>query len=243
MSLLLHLMAPRSWLGWIIRLPTTLFLIAVGVILIEEFALNGMDDTVVIYARDVMIVALPFVALFLALLQHTARLTDRLTWLASTDQLTGLMNRRAFFHEVKRQMADSDCENTLIALDIDHFKNINDTHGHAAGDACLVRIAELLNSSIRTCDAVARTGGEEFVVFLSRTNVVQAESIAQRLVNGLKLELSPSVHQDVTLSAGLAADKNIDLNDLLKRADDALYIAKNTGRCRYVVGNSVSEAH
>lgn len=235
MSGLLKLMAPRDWFGWIVRLPVTLFVIAGGVILIEEFALNGMDDAAANYARDVMIVAFPFVALFPALLQHTANLQDSLAQLASTDPLTGLMNRRTFFAEVKRHLSRSGDGHTLIMLDFDHFKTINDTHGHPTGDACLVEVSKLLCANVRSEDAVARIGGEEFAIFLPRTSPEQARSIGERLVRGVDFELSSGRQETITLSAGIAECCGSDMTDMLKRADDALYEAKQAGRRRYAV--------
>ena len=124
----------------------------------------------------------------------------------------------------------------MLALDLDHFKRVNDVYGHGAGDAVLAQTGERLRNSIRSSDTVARTGGEEFIVLVPASDAEMAASLAERLratVAGQPFEL-PEGPLAVTVSVGLAASRHEDeeLGAVLKRADAALYQAKATGRNR-----------
>jgi diguanylate cyclase (GGDEF)-like protein len=163
----------------------------------------------------------------------------KLRQLADTDFLTGLMNRRAFLavaddtfnfcRRYKRGMA-------TLMIDIDHFKKINDTHGHAAGDDAIKRIAETIGQNIRTTDKAARFGGEEFVVLLREIDQATAMMLAERI--RCSIEASVIQHGDTTIPAtvsiGLAlfAENDRDVQDMIERADQGLYVAKKTGRNR-----------
>jgi diguanylate cyclase (GGDEF)-like protein len=163
----------------------------------------------------------------------------RLRQLAETDFMTGLMNRRsfltvaddavAFCRRYKRQMA-------TLMIDIDHFKKINDTHGHAAGDDAIKSIADIINQSIRTTDKAARFGGEEFVVLLREIDQETAVLLADRIRTSI--ESATVRHGDVvipiTVSVGLAMfdESDRDVQDVIERADQGLYVAKKTGRNR-----------
>lgn len=170
--------------------------------------------------------------------QEVARRTLQLEQLMMTDPLTGIGNRRLLM----RRLADETTRGTryrrslsIVFLDLDHFKHINDAYGHAVGDAVLVGAAEMLKACLRECDVLGRFGGEEFVVLLPETSLVDALSIAERMrrnVAGMKLE---RVAEGVTISAGVAEwmpDESGE--DLLRRSDGALYRAKEGGRncCR-----------
>jgi diguanylate cyclase (GGDEF)-like protein len=164
---------------------------------------------------------------------------SKLRQIADTDHLTGLMNRRAFLvaaedamdfcHRYKRSMA-------TLMIDIDHFKKINDTHGHAAGDGAIKRVAEIIGDCIRTTDKAARFGGEEFVVLLREVDLATAQSLAERIRSTLESSTIGygSLDISVKVSIGIAiidpADR--DVQDMIERADQGLYLAKNTGRNR-----------
>lgn len=160
--------------------------------------------------------------------------------LASTDTLTGLLNRRAFVERLERmraQGADRLFPMSLLLLDVDHFKKVNDTLGHDAGDAVLQGIAGVLSQMARKSDLVARWGGEEFVVALTKTAEAGARVAAERVRRALaeaKYELPSGAQHRATASIGLvsAARANWDLEDLLARADKAMYAAKHRGRNR-----------
>ena len=155
------------------------------------------------------------------------------------DHLTGIANRRAFF-----EAAETELERwqrwprklSLVMFDADHFKRVNDTHGHPAGDAVLRHLAVLLSATFRQVDVVARVGGEEFAVLLPSTDAEGAAAVAERLrlaVESQAVEVD-GVPIRCTISAGVAtmhADV-ADLDALMKRADQALYAAKAAGRNR-----------
>lgn len=158
--------------------------------------------------------------------------------LSVTDPLTGIYNRKRFDEELgveiarARRYADP---LTLIMFDIDHFKAVNDSHGHAAGDLVLKEIAALVKSMIRSADVFSRWGGEEFLVLLPQTDLDGAYKMADKLRNSI-CAVSFSGVGRVTGSFGVTAFTDIDDRDsFLKRVDDALYEAKDAGRNRVVV--------
>lgn len=172
-----------------------------------------------------------------------------LTTLATTDALTGLDNRRSFLEKLEREVVRvkryPETLSSVLMLDIDFFKRVNDTYGHAAGDAVLKHVAHILQEGLRETDTVGRVGGEEFSMLLPETGWVNAEQSAQRLC--AQLRNRPVVFDGhticVTMSIGLSmiavSDANAD--HVLHRADVALYSAKNAGRDRVVV--NCQEAH
>jgi diguanylate cyclase (GGDEF)-like protein len=169
---------------------------------------------------------------FQAMSQRADNLIDELRHAALTDVLTGLPNRRAFFERLAAQ-ADSGTRACLAMIDIDHFKQVNDRHGHAAGDAVLRHFADLARSSFRADDMVGRIGGEEFAVILRGTTVEQACNVCQRLVDRLSAaEIgTPMGPVHVTISIGIAAIAH-DGDAAMAAADSALYDAKRSGRSR-----------
>ena len=153
-----------------------------------------------------------------------------------TDTLTGLANRRAFDRRLQEEWVRHSRNRrplALLAFDLDRFKRINDTHGHPAGDAVLVRAAKLLGGAIRLSDMAARTGGEEFAVLLPETDLVAATTVADKLRRTLGDAQWPLV--PVTASAGVAVAWPMlqgDPHVLIAQADQALYRAKGQGRDR-----------
>ncbi len=160
--------------------------------------------------------------------------------LASTDTLTGLLNRRAFVERIEKARAASETKlfpMSVLLLDVDHFKKVNDTLGHDAGDAVLQGVARVLSSIARKSDFVARWGGEEFVVALTQTAEAGARVAAERVRRAIadaKYLLPSGTEHRATASIGLASaeDAAWDLHDLLGRADKAMYAAKHRGRNR-----------
>lgn len=172
--------------------------------------------------------------------------------LALTDSLTGLFNRRYLMvHLEKLLNKNKDSKKTLCALmlDIDHFKNINDTYGHQVGDEVLKTFSERVSQRLRSFDLVARLGGEEFVVILPDISQDMAFQVAERLRKGIGLKpfevSSPQSPIKVTVSIGAAMISGMDslsVEDVLKRADDELYRAKEGGRDRvYFHGHGLVE--
>lgn len=161
--------------------------------------------------------------------------------LALTDEMTGLPNRRAFnalyevvYASARRSFVDG-CEKTysLIAFDVDHFKLINDTHGHVVGDLALQEVARVLRQRKRTEDAFFRTGGEEFVG-VTEIPLEGAICYAERIRKLIEREVAVNYKGTVvrlTVSIGVAGWQEGDMqHDTLARADKALYLAKETGR-------------
>ena len=186
-----------------------------------------------------MIVALVFQLTLVTLV--VSRLVSELKRASRHDPLTGLLNRRAIDEalaaEVQR-VRRLGAPFSVLMLDVDHFKPINDTHGHAAGDRALQHLATLLSSQMRDIDRVGRYGGEEFVVLLPGTPQEQAHGLAQRLCE--KVAALPPMWRDaplpVTVSIGVAEwlGDSDGLPALMARADAALYRAKEDGRNRVV---------
>jgi two-component system cell cycle response regulator len=163
--------------------------------------------------------------------------------LATTDALTGLLNRRAFLDAIERERARSDRHTfalSVLLLDVDHFKRINDGRGHPAGDAVLQGIAQTLLKVGRKSDFVARWGGEEFVLGLPQTSEAGARVAAERARRAVAAESHPApdggppIH--VTVSVGVAsASAPWSVDRLVSRADEAMYLAKSRGRNRVEV--------
>jgi len=159
--------------------------------------------------------------------------------LANTDVLTGLNNRRYFFENFLAELERCKRHNSefcFMILDLDHFKNINDTHGHLTGDEVLKRIAILIEESVRNVDFSGRIGGEEFAILLTETNISGAQLFAERLCLLVK-ESHTKTEIPVTVSIGLTqniADDNVEI--MFDRADKALYQSKKNGRDKFTVG-------
>lgn len=161
--------------------------------------------------------------------------------LANTDQLTGVSNRRALVTIANHEIAIATRYNqplSLIALDIDYFKRINDTYGHEGGDDILVQFSQLCGDIIRESDTLCRVGGEEFIILLPMTDMASANELAERIrariaSHNFKL-LSQNKFISITVSIGVSNLKssNGQINDMISRADLALYKAKHNGRNR-----------
>jgi diguanylate cyclase (GGDEF)-like protein len=167
---------------------------------------------------------------------------EALRRLATRDQLTGLLNRREFeriLSEEEERFVRFGHPLGLVTVDIDHFKKVNDTHGHIAGDIVLREVAQRVSGELRTVDRAVRYGGEEFVLILMQTDRAGAFEVAQRVCAAVEVEpvlLGDGVDLKVTVSAGAASmpqDAKTGLT-LLNASDRALYMAKGRGRNRAV---------
>ena len=163
--------------------------------------------------------------------EQRQRLAD-LERLAVTDALTGLLNRRGFEAEIRRTMTAArryQEKGVLIYVDLDAFKPVNDTHGHAAGDAVLRHVAKLLGDNVRATDSLARLGGDEFAILLTRTTWADGLKRAEAfdaLINGACVQWSG---QTITVNASFGFQTygpDDDLNELLIHADNAMYATK-----------------
>jgi diguanylate cyclase (GGDEF)-like protein len=239
---LVDLLAPRGLPDGLLR----------GMIVI--LLINALNWFVTVHVRgapynlegdllNTTVVALPFIALILTLFHHQRLLQDRLVQLATTDMLTGLPNRRAFIAHT-RAATDAGQTGALLLLDVDHFKRINDTYGHAVGDACLTAVADRLRRSLRDTDLVGRVGGEEFCVFLPNATEEEARTTGDRLCRAIAFEpAGENLVLRVTLSAGASfGTATTPLDTLMARADQALYRAKAQGRARLVLWSDVTSA-
>ncbi len=159
---------------------------------------------------------------------------------ATTDELTGLANRRTALERLASELARSGRESRpvgVIEVDVDRFKNVNDTHGHPAGDAVLAAVATAMSRSVRPYDVIGRIGGEEFLVVAPAVDTDGLLALAERIraqVEGETVAVRDGTDVRVTVSAGCALSSGDDesLEDLLRRADSALYAAKQKGRNR-----------
>ena len=194
-----------------------------------------------------------FADMLQALSDHQEEITnthEKLEKLAITDLLTGLYNRRYLMEVFPKLLAQGSRENLLVyatLLDLDHFKKINDTYGHLAGDQCLISFAEQLKHTSRTSDYLFRIGGEEFLILSIHKNIMDAVSFADKLRTSVeKTSVRYEEHLiKLTVSGGVSCaveGNNIDttLKQMLANADVALYKAKHSGRNRVCLMNTTS---
>ena len=176
---------------------------------------------------------------------ENALLFEQVQRLAVTDPLTNLNNRRYFFEVAHREMERArryQSPLSLIMIDIDRFKEVNDTHGHLIGDIVLKHIADRLHAQLREIDVLCRYGGEEFVILLPDTTLEAAYQVAERLRQAIT-ETSIQVEDievEVTTSLGVArmGAENDKIDDLVRDADQALYQAKAAGRNQSILWNN-----
>lgn len=188
------------------------------------------------------------------LLMHYLDITERkqfeqdLEHLANHDPLTGLLNRRGFEAELDRHaalVARYGPTGALLLLDLDHFKQINDTLGHNAGDQLIASLAEVLRRTVRDTDVVARLGGDEFAIVLPQDGQEEAELVADKILRAVRHEvtlLGGKYPRAVTVSIGVALFDRLQVSreDVLISADLSLYEAKDSGRDRFVFYSSVA---
>jgi len=187
------------------------------------------------------LVALPICYMTARMALQLSNAHSRLKELAHTDELTGLINRRSFFESAEIMLSearDDEAVLSLLVIDADYFKQLNDTYGHATGDAALQFITEQLNSSVRKTDLVCRLGGEEFAVLLPDLSESEAGKLGTRILK--RIASRPMFWDDkiieMSVSCGVADTRvGHDMTTLFKAADDALYAAKASGRNRQVV--------
>jgi diguanylate cyclase (GGDEF)-like protein len=171
---------------------------------------------------------------------RAAEEVTRLRRLVDVDPMTGTLNRRGLRKAVEAARAGVPCRSMgALVIDIDHFKQVNDAHGHLVGDAVIRRVAHTIGETVRQGDIVARFGGEEFVVVVSNTTEREIAVLAERIREAVRdtdaTEGAPAAEViAVTVSVGgaLAMGDAVDIDDVLARADAALYLAKNAGRNR-----------
>ena len=202
-----------------------------------SFLRNGANDFIIKpYDEDELIVRSSHLIENKKLFAQAKLQQEKLTKLAMTDQLTGLYNRHSLFDIAPKYISDANRHKfsiSLLVIDLDHFKNVNDTHGHAVGDIVLKVVGQVLRDNCRTEDFVARFGGEEFVMLLSHCDLDFAATKAEAL--RAAIEKAQPNGLTITSSIGAAAlSQNDDFDSLFEKADGAVYEAKDTGRNKVV---------
>jgi len=184
--------------------------------------------------------AVPMCYLSLLLIGHLNVLQKTLYQQATRDALTGLPNRRWFMTNTPETIKPGQA---VLLIDLDHFKNINDTFGHDVGDLCLQQTADHLNNVLSDIATPARIGGEEFAVFISNTKGKNLEAIATKISDGFAFEVDQTQTRQVTASVGIhVAKQEQKIDKSLVEADHAVYRAKSAGRACFVSTQFVSAA-
>jgi diguanylate cyclase (GGDEF)-like protein len=230
------------------RLPTavvaaTSAAVFLAFLSLRIFAPDGTLDSPFARAQSYANIAIPFLALALVSVYFRLASTTaerHLEKIAETDPLTGLLNRRRMSERLSEEHARASGGGkpfSVVIADVDHFKKINDTHGHAAGDRVLRAVAQLLTEGLRGRDAAARWGGEEFLMLLPETTLEGARDVADRLRASAEQRLRElsELERHVTLTFGVAVfAPGVSVEACLKSADEALYAGKRGGRNRVV---------
>lgn len=241
--------APVCWLFWFKKQPRTLSdQFYVGAMLVWLLVCVSRS-VLLLFAPEMLFSSLlvtqviwPGVMVAYGIFAITSYMEEtelKLKGEALHDPLTGLLNRRGMLESIRACLSYLQRKQqhaALLMIDLDFFKKINDAHGHDVGDLVLVEVAEALALQLRESDVLARFGGEEFLVFLPQTSTEQATMVAERLlaaVNALQVAVLAQSSQKLSISIGIANfGPDYDFASQLKRADQALYRAKDLGRCR-----------
>ena len=233
MEHVVRLVAPSNLADFVLKLM--LFLLLAG-------ALNHFRDVMIngsLFAnpywanlRDATWTALPMCTLALSLIKHLNALQKRLHKQATTDPLTNIPNRRWFFDACGPRVA---ADKTLVVLDVDHFKQVNDTYGHDVGDLGLQAIVTFIMQTVPSDALCARLGGEEFGILFPKADKAVFDCVTE-ICMGTDLDLPITDTLRLTLSAGVfAATRDAGIQVAFSLADAALYEAKNAGRAQYAM--------
>ncbi|MCG8015062.1 MAG: GGDEF domain-containing protein [Candidatus Thiodiazotropha sp. 'RUGA'] len=232
----------------LIRALKIIFIVVVFVILdtvLRDYPPPYVIDTEILYGLRVFnvttfITSIILVSLLYAKITYEIRLQLELT--STTDSLTGLYNRRLFIKLAEIEMSKIRRESTtssLILLDLDDFKRINDQLGHQCGDLALVKVTQILQHSVRPRDILCRWGGEEFIVLLPDTNINDATLVAERIRLGISMQPMSCKTGEFTLTTTLGltdcSDPEISLDRYIEQADKALYLGKANGKNQYII--------
>lgn len=203
---------------------------------------NGYVIFSLFFVAVVMIIV-SFYVFVMKLSRNLSEALDKIREMAATDELTGLFNRRHFFERLKVEMNRAKRYGhplSCVILDLDHFKRVNDTHGHPAGDSVLRSVAQVLQSNCRSADVLARYGGEEFIGILPETTIEGAASMAEKIrmaIESMSVAIAGGQEIRITASLGVASLQQSGVaemgeDELTRLADQALYRAKTAGRNR-----------
>lgn len=182
------------------------------------------------------------------------KVKEELKRIANTDPLTGIANRRVFFEKMEdelKRIKRGRQEFSMLLIDIDHFKKINDTYGHDVGDFVLIGVTKVIQQCLREIDIAARLGGEEFGIFLPETHATGALQVAERVRSAIAKHVFTTGGKEkypigCTVSIGIATarfDEEGDAQKIYKKADTRLYIAKNSGRNQVCAASSNAPVH
>ncbi len=203
-----------------------------------RIGIDQMPETTPLQLRILNELAyLAVVGIAIAGLSQLRRTQDQLAELATQDPLTNVLNARAFSRELTQELGRNRRYGrplALIYLDLDDFKKVNDAHGHATGDAVLRLVADAMHGAVRQADVVGRLGGDEFAVLMPETDGDVAHAAASRLVAGIRTVFrgTPSVTASIGVVAVSGTEAGSD--ELLRKADQAMYAAKQSGKDRVV---------
>ncbi len=218
---------------------TALLFFGFGSLLLGALGDLALARQAIVVRSDVPVLGFGFLVfsavLLLALTDEERRLLVR----ATTDPLTGLANRAAFLERARLEVLRAERTGrplAVVLLDLDHFKSVNDRHGHPAGDKVLAGAARAIAQTVRGIDLAARWGGEEFAVLLVEADESTAGGAVERIREAVAAAEPPRVAAKITVSAGIAVHHGLfergTVEGLLRRADEALYAAKRSGRDR-----------
>jgi len=229
-------------------LLTTKYIAELDLYLLVEAKVGNFTQSVKeAFYFNMMVSLLITLLITIIVLLYVRRIHNKLNELASNDALTGLPNRRTFYNQLEHFIslkARDKKDLSLIFVDVDDFKMINDAQGHDIGDNVLIDIAATLKSTIRHTDFIARWGGEEFIILLIDTQLQDAQLIAAQLRENIEknTNLLQQSKKKVTVSLGVTQARDNDDADLLfKRVDNALYHAKRTGKNCVVTSEEISD--
>lgn len=236
MTRLIAFFTPRRWWDWPFGIVFWGVVASVIAFLVEYILDGGTDDPLLKHFATTTLVAAPLIVMGMLMFRHLDRLQRELTVIASTDPLTGMLNRRAFLSEAEKAGTGA-----LLMMDLDYFKSVNDSYGHTVGDDVLMLTAQMLQSSVRKTDLAGRLGGEEFAIFLPGTRKSVAAEIGAELAVGVTYE-NGDLSFCVTASVGCAVLlANGHILHALNEADQALYLAKEAGRARFMFYRPASD--
>ncbi|MBT1063518.1 diguanylate cyclase [Bowmanella sp. Y26] len=206
----------------------------------------GVDDAALFSIRLGAAVVAVAPIMLAVLTRNRNELMEQLRYLSNYDALTGIRSRAAFCLEASRSLKENQCAHAVMMVDLDHFKQINDQYGHAAGDQTLQTMAMRIQQCLRPSDYLGRMGGEEFAVLLTDCQPIAAKAVAERIcavVASQPVELAGNIPLQVTTSIGVSfaeRDENVSLETLLASADAALYESKKAGRNRVTCCSSTT---
>lgn len=181
------------------------------------------------------LIAPPVSSVVLSLLYQLAEARAALVTMSETDPLTGVGNRRHFMEQAQRAIAAAKTMQvplSIVLIDIDHFKRVNDTHGHAVGDEVIVRVASACRQKLRSGDVFCRWGGEEFIVLLPSASLEMGCQLAERLRVAVAESAAPEAPVTISLGVGELTSQAGTLDEVVSVADHQLYRAKDGGRNR-----------